>query len=141
MIFKLFGALLLFLCGASYSHFASKASADELDETLKTLELFKCLRSEIGEYGTRLDVFFEERGVKGSVDGLLHSLSKELEEELSEIRRLGRGYGSEELRICDKAVSRLEARAKRLEGKLGEVKAVSRAKGLGLSAVAVILLI
>ena len=141
MIFKLLGALLLFLCGASYSRFASKSCAHELDETLKTLELFRCLKSEISEYGTRLDVFFEARGIRDGVDGLLDGLSKELGEELAEARRLGRGYGTEELRICDRAVSRLEARAKCLEGRLGEVKAVSRAKGLGLSAVAVILLI
>lgn len=141
MIFKLLGALLLFLCGASYSRFATKSFAAELDETRCALDLFVSLRSEISQYGTRLDAFFEARGVAGGVCGYLDVLSKGLGDELSEVRRLGRGYGTEEIRICDKAVSLLEARAKRLEGRLSEVKALSRAKGLGLSAVAVILLI
>ena len=141
MALKLFGALLLFACGAAYSYFTARSAAAELAEAVKALEVFAGLKSEIGQYRTRLDVFFLSKGIRGGLEGYLDSLSDGLSAELSDARRLGRGYGEEDMRICDRVVSCLEARVKRLEARLGEVKAISRAKGLGLSAIAVILFI
>lgn len=141
MVFKLLGAVFMIACGALYSRFASRAAAEELEENRRVLELFRFVKSEIADYGTPLDCIFAQQGIAHGVDGLFASLSPSLRDEIGEAARLGRGYGKEELRICDKLIARLEIRQKKLSDKLSEVSAVSRVKGLGLSAAVIILLI
>lgn len=141
MVFKLLGAVFMISCGALYSRFASRAAAEELEENRRVLELFRFVKSEIADYGTPLDCIFAQQGIAHGVDGLFATLSPSLRDEIGEAVRLGRGYGKEELRICDKLIARLEIRQKKLSDKLSEVSAVSRVKGLGLSAAVIILLI
>lgn len=141
MILKLVGAAVILSCGALYSSAARREVKRELDETDRTLSLFRYIKSEISDYGTPLDAIFAARGISGGMDGLLSSLSENLRAEISEARALGRGYGNEELRICDKLLGRLEARKKALENRVKEVTAISRVKGYGISAAVVILLI
>lgn len=141
MVFKLLGAVFMIACGALYSRFASRAAAEELEENRRVLELFRFVKSEVADYGTPLDCIFAQQGIAHGVDGLFATLSPSLRDEIGEAVRLGRGYGKEELRICDKLIARLEIRQKKLSDKLSEVSAVSRVKGLGLSAAVIILLI
>lgn len=141
MILKLVGAAVILGCGALYSNVARRDVVRELDETERTLSLFRYIKSEIADYGTPLDEIFAARQISHGMDGLLSSLSESLRAEISEARSLGRGYGNEELRVCDKLIGRLEARKKALENRVGEVTAISRVKGYGISAAVVILLI
>ena len=141
MIVKFIGCAIIFLCGAIYSSSVGRDAANELAETDRILALFRYIKSEISDYGTPLDRIFEARGIEGGIEGLLGSLSKGLRSDLYEARALGRGYGNEELRICDKLICRLEARKKALEVKAKELTAIARVKGFGISAAIVILLI
>ena len=141
MIVKLIGSAIIFCCGALYSSVAKRNAVRELAETDRVLSLFRYIKSEISDYSTPLEEIFASRQILGGTKGLLESLSESLRAELYEARALGRGYGNEELRICDKLIGRLEARKKLLEAKAKEVTAISRVKGFGISAAVVILLI
>ena len=141
MIVKLVGCAIIFCCGALYSSSAKRDAMSELAETDRVLTLFRYIKSEISDYSTPLDEIFASRQVFGGIEGLLGSLSESLRAELYEARALGRGYGNEEIRICDKLIGRLETRKKLLEARAKEVITVSRVKGFGISAAVVILLI
>ena len=141
LIVKLIGCAIIFSCGALYSSAARRDALRELAETEGALTLFRYIKSEISDYSTPLDEIFASRQIFGGINGLLESLSENLQAELCEARKLGHGYGNEELRICDKLIARLEERKKRLESKAKEVTAISRVKGFGISAAVVILLI
>lgn len=141
MIIKLVGAAVIFVCGALYSSAARREVLRELDETDSVLSLFRYIKSEISDYGTPLDEIFAARGISGGPDGLLSSVSESLRTEISEARALSRVYGNEALRVCDRLMGRLDTRKKLLESRVGEVTAISRVKGYGISAAVVILLI
>ena len=141
MIVKLVGSAIIFFCGALYAISAKRDAVRELAETDRALALFRYIKSEISDYSTPLDEIFVSRQIFGGIEGLLESLSESLRAELYEARALGRGYGNEELRICDKLIGRLETRKKLLEARVKEVTAISRVKGFGISAAVVILLI
>lgn len=140
MILKLFGAVTLLACGAAYSRAAQRAARAELEETERALSLFTRIKSEISDFRTPLWEILSKNGVSCGLDGYVDSLSPPLAELISEAKKLGKGYSSEELRLCDGIVRRLEERQKRLKEKAREVSALSRVKGYG-TAVAVIILL
>ena len=130
------------LCGALYSHNAQKAVSQELSEAERLLEIFKYLRNEIDEFDTPIYEALRAKGVEGSIEKIFSSVSSEgLRGAISEARLMGRGYKKEELRVCDRVVSRLEEKKKLLDAKAKETKVISRVKGLGTAAAAVILLL
>lgn len=142
MIFKIVGSAVVFLCGALYAQNAQKEVLCELDEAKRLLEVFRYLKNEIEEFDTPLFEALQAKGVKGGVEELSLSVSTaRLGEIIGEAKNLGRGYKKEELRICDRLVSRLENEKKSLEAKARETKVISRVKGLGTAAAAVILLL
>ena len=141
MIFKLLGACVVIACGGFYSRLAAHRAKERLVESESLLALFKYVRGEIGDYGTPLDEIFNSKGICGGVDGILSDLSDEAAKLLEDAHLLGRGLGREELRICDRLISELEAyRCRCLEG-LRVEKVMARVKGLGASAAIVILFI
>ena len=140
MLVKLFGVCAVIASGFFYSRLASRRAAEKFAESDRVLELFRYVKSEISDYGTPLDVIFAAKGM-GGIEELLSEVSGELAELISAARSLGRGYGKEELRICDRLISCLEGYRSRCLEKLREEKAMAKVKGLGISAAIVILFI
>lgn len=140
MIFRVVGSLLIFLCGALYANLSGSAVLCELDEAGRLLRLFSYLKSEIEEFGTPLNAALSREGVDGGVEGLLSSVrSKRLLAVLGEANVLGRGHKKGDLRVCERIISRLEVEKSRLEKAASEAKTLSRVKGFGTAAAAVIL--
>lgn len=142
MIFKIVGSATVLLCGVLYARHAQKGVCAELAEVERLVGIFKYLRNEIEEFDTPLYSILKTQGIEGGIEGLLSTVECEkLRAAVSDAEKLGRGYKKEELRICDRLVSRLENEKKSLEIKVRETKVMSRVKGLGTAAAAVILLL
>jgi len=140
VIVKLVGSAVMLLCGALYAKNAQKNAFEELAEAERLLEVFKYVKNEIEEFDTPLYVALKSRGIEGGIDGLMSQISFEnLRKTVSEAKKIGRGYKKEDLRVFDRVVSRLEDERKKLEAKAREAKVISRVKGIGISAAAVIL--
>lgn len=141
MIFKLLGAVTVFACGALYALNSERAVEAELAEAEYLLSVFGYVKNETEEFDTPLFEILRARGC-GGVEELISSVkSDSLRAIISEARSLGRGYKKEELRICERILCNLESAKKTLEAKARETKAISRVKGLGIAAAAVILLV
>ena len=141
MIFKVIGSAAVLLCGALYSKFSQISVTSELVEVKRLISLFRCLESEIGEFGTPLNRILLQNGVDGGINGLVTSVTSDrLRTVVKEARTLGRGPKSGDVRICTRICAALEAEKSRLEASVGEVKVISRVKGLGIAAAVVILL-
>lgn len=139
---KLFGAALLFLCGALYSRSACERAKKELDETDFVISVITRVKNEIADYGAPLGDILKSFGIDGGTEELLLRVScKSVREALRKLSLIGRGYGKEELRICDEILEQLAELKKSLNEKLKEVTAISRVKGYGVAAATVILLL
>ena len=140
MVFKVLGSFLIFSCGALYAHFSSSAVFGELEEANRLLRVFSYLKNEIEEFGTPLNSVLLREGIDRGVEGLLSSVrSKSLLSAIGEARGLGRGHKKGDLRICARIISRLEEEKRRLEKSASEARVLSRVKGFGTAAAAVIL--
>lgn len=141
MIFKILGAATVIFCGVLYAKNAQRGIGEELAEVEFWLEFFKFLKNEIEEFDTPLHAVLKSRDIDGSIEGLLSAVKCErLRAAVSDAKNLGRGYKKEELRICTRVIERLENEKKSLDAKAKETKVMSRVKGLGTAAAAVILL-
>ena len=142
MIFKILGSVTVLLCGALYAKNAQKGVGEELFEAEYLLELFGYLKNETEEFDTPLYTVLKSRGIDGGIEGLVEKVRCEkLRAAVVDAKKLGRCYKKEELRICNRILSNLENEKKRLETKAKETKVMSRVKGLGTAAAAVILLL
>ena len=142
MFVKLFGATLLFACGAFYARGARERAEKELFEAERAHLLVLRIKNEIADYGVPLNEILKSFGVDGGVESFLSSLSCErIMDSLADLRLIGYGYGKEELRICDRLLESLEVLKKEMAVRLREVTAISRVKGYGLAAAAVIFFI
>ena len=140
MVFKVFGSALIFLCGALYARLSSSATLGELEEADRLLKLFSHIKNEIEEFGTPLNSVLLREGIEDGVEGLLLSVRhKRLSLAVGEARGLGRGHKKGDLRICERIISRLEEEKRRLVKSASEVRVLSRVKGFGTAAAAVIL--
>lgn len=141
MIFKLLGAAALVICGGLYAKHSQKHINDEVKEAERLICIFVYLKNEIEEFDTPLVEALKEKGICGGVDGLLASCTGRLYDAVKESEKLGRGYKSEELRICARVIDRLENERKILVKKAEEAAVLSRVKGYGIAAALIILLI
>lgn len=142
MIFKIVGSATVLLCGALYAKYSQKGIADELSEAERLVGVFRFLKNEIEEFDTPLYEILKSKNIDGGIDGLIASVtSSRLREIIFEAKKLGRGYKKEELRICDRLVTRLEDEKKSLEAKAKETRVISKVKGYGVAAAVVILLV
>jgi len=142
MLIKLIGAAMLFACGGYYSKTAREKAEKELSEVEFALSLIVRIKSEIADYGVPLGEILKSAGVNGGSEGVLRELTCEkVKECLCDLNLIGRGYGKEEMRICDKIAEGLGALKKETEARVREVTAISRVKGYGVAAAAVILLL
>ena len=142
VIVKLIGSAVMLLCGALYAKNAQRAELLELTQAERLLEIFKYIKSEIEEFDTPLYALLKNCGIDGGVDALLAQIAYEnLKKAVSEAQKLGRGYKKEDIRTCERLVSALESEKNRLKERVRETRAISRVKGIGISAAAVILLL
>lgn len=141
MIFKLFGAVILVLCGGLYAKHSQNRVKAELEEAETLIGLFCYIKNEIEEFDTPLDAVLEAKGIKGGMGRLLDSCPDSFFEAVKEAARLGRGSKSEELRICVRTIERLEEERRALAKKAEETVVLSRVKGYGTAAALIILFI
>ena len=139
MPFRLVGGVLLFLSAWGYSRSEILRAKKELAETEAAIELFLKLKSGIFEYSLPVcDLLFEYCGHR-DMGAYLSSLTPGLSSLLADAARLGRGYKSEELRLCDLLIEKLKERQSKQKKTCTEVTALSRVKGYGIAAAIIIL--
>ena len=142
MILKIVGSVVVLLCGAFYAKLSQREVKEELLEAEYLLDIFKHLKNEIEEFDTPVYTVLKSHGVDGGADRLLSGVkSEKLRTAIYSVKKLGYGYKKEELRVCDRLISNLEVEKNRLDAKVKEAKAMSKVKGIGVAAAAVILFI
>ena len=124
---KLFGAVLIFLCGAALAHLLNGKARNMLAQVEGFIELVRRLRGEIDCFSMPIPValasfsddLFRKCGFGGSAKSVrtveelvcgCEMFSSELADIMSGFAlHVGRGYKSEQLALCDRTLERLEA--------------------------------